>query len=80
MFVPGHGPVGQTLHLDWMDEYIGTINSLVREAINRGVTEAEIDKIAIPREYEHLIMPTIFPANLKFLYQRQITNGAVLVI
>jgi len=79
-FVPGHGPVGQTLHLDWMDEYIGTLNSLVREAINRGVTEAEIDKIAVPREYEHLIMPTFFPANLKFLYQKQITMGAGLVI
>jgi glyoxylase-like metal-dependent hydrolase (beta-lactamase superfamily II) len=71
-FVPGHGPVGQTLHLDWMDKYIGTLNSLVRETINRGATEAEIDKIAIPREYEHLIYPTFFQANLKFLYQRQL--------
>lgn len=80
IFVPGHGPVGQSLHLDWMDEYIGTLNSLVREAIHRGATEVEIDKIAIPREYEHLIMPTFFPANLKFLYQKQITSGAGLVI
>jgi len=79
-FVPGHGPIGQASHLNWMDEYIGTLNSLVRDAIHRGATELEIDKIAIPREYEHLIMPTFFPANLKFLYQRQITSGAGLVI
>jgi hypothetical protein len=55
-----------------MDEYIGTLNSLVREAINKGATESEIDKIVMPRDYEQLTMPTFFQANLKFLYQRQL--------
>jgi glyoxylase-like metal-dependent hydrolase (beta-lactamase superfamily II) len=72
MFVPGHGPIGQAISLDWMDEYIGTLNSLVREAINKGATESEIDKIVMPRDYEQLTMPTFFQANLKFLYQRQL--------
>jgi glyoxylase-like metal-dependent hydrolase (beta-lactamase superfamily II) len=73
-FVPGHGPVGQTLHLDWMDEYICTLDNLVREAIKKGATEEEIGEIALPREYQHLIYPTFFPENLKFLYQRQISR------
>jgi cyclase len=73
-FVPGHGPVGQAYHLDWMDEYIDTLNSLVREAIKKGATEEEIGKIALPREYQHLIFPSFFPANMKFLYQRQLRS------
>jgi hypothetical protein len=59
-----------------MDEYIDTLNALVREAIKRGVTEEKIDQIAMPKEYQHLIFPSFFPANLKFLYQRQIARGA----
>ena len=70
-FVPGHGPVGLAKHLDWMDAYIGTLNSLVREAINRGVPEAEIDQLSMPEEYQDLVYPNFFPANIKFLYQCQ---------
>ena len=71
IFVPGHGPVGQTSDLDWMDEYIDTLNALVRSAIENGGTEAEIGNIAMPNEYKPLIFPTFFPQNLVFLYQRQ---------
>ena len=70
-FVPGHGPVGQAFHLDWMDEYIGTLDSLVHEAIKKGSTEKEIGEIAMPGEYQHLIYPNFFLDNLKFLYKRQ---------
>jgi len=70
-FVPGHGPVGDARHLDWMDTYIGTLNLLVREAISRGMPEVEIDQIPMPEEYQDLVYPNFFPANLKFLYKRQ---------
>jgi len=75
-FVPGHGPVGQTRHLDWMDEYINTLNTLVSISIENGATEAETDKIAIPKEYQHLIFPTFFQSNIKFLYNRQMNSRA----
>jgi hypothetical protein len=75
-FVPGHGTVGQTRHLDWMDEYINTLNTLVSNAIENGATEAETDKIAIPKEYQHLIFPTFFQSNIKFLYNRQMNSRA----
>lgn len=78
IFVPGHGPVGQAGDLDWMDEYINTLNALVREARKREVSVDEIDKIAMPRNYQHLIFPTIFPENLKYLYQRQILSESKL--
>jgi hypothetical protein len=68
--VPGHGPIGQASHLAWMDGYIDTLNSIVREAINKGATEEELDKIDIPEDYQDLIMPTFFSANLKLLYKR----------
>ena len=74
IFVPGHGPVGQTLHLDWMDGYINTLDELVRKAMEKGASEEEIGKIAMPSEYKHLIFPTFFPQNLLFLYQRQLTS------
>jgi len=74
IFVPGHGPVGQSSDLDWMDEYINTTDELVRKAMEKGATEEEIGKIAIPDEYRHLIFPTFFPQNLLFLYQRQLTS------
>ena len=60
----GHGPVGQA-DLDGMDEYINTLNALVREARKQGVSVDEIDNIAdagqisaldlsdyIPRKFE----------------------------
>jgi len=71
IFVPGHGPVGQASHLNWMDEYIDTLNGLVREAIKNGTTKEEMDKILMPKEYQPLIFPSFFSANLQFLYQRQ---------
>src|SRR4030042_2866915 len=74
IFVPGHGPVGQASSLDWMDEYISSLNSLVCEAINRGATEDEIGKIAMPGEYKQLIFPNVFTANLKFIYKHQLTS------
>lgn len=79
IFVPGHGPVGQTLHLDWMDGYINTLDELVRKAMENRATEEDIGKIAMPSEYQRLIFPTFFPANLMFLYQRQKTCDAGLV-
>jgi cyclase len=78
-FVPGHGPVGQISHLDEMEEYINTLNTLVSKAIQKGVSEAEIDKIAMPAKYQHMIFPTFFTDNLRFLYQRQIRNESRLV-
>jgi len=78
-FVPGHGSVGKIEHLDMMDEYIDTLNALVREAIKQRATEEEIGKIAIPKEYQHWIFPSFFSANLQFLFKRQTTSGAELV-
>jgi cyclase len=75
-FVPGHGPVGQITHLDWMDEYIHTLNALVSEAIHRGATEADMDNIPIPGKYQHLPYAILFPVNLKCIYQQQMTLGA----
>jgi glyoxylase-like metal-dependent hydrolase (beta-lactamase superfamily II) len=71
-FVPGHGPVGDASQLDWMDEYIDTLNALVSEAIDRGATEEDVGGTAMPGKYQHLIFPNLFPANLKFLYQRRL--------
>jgi cyclase len=74
ILVPGHGPVGSFSALDWMDGYINTLNGIAREAIKKGVTLEEISQIPMPREYEHLMFPSFYPANLKFLYQRQLTK------
>ena len=76
IYVPGHGPVGQIAHLEWMDEYINTLNTLVREAIKSGATEAEMDNIAVPGKYQHLPYATFYPVNLKFIYRQQLTLGA----
>jgi glyoxylase-like metal-dependent hydrolase (beta-lactamase superfamily II) len=75
-FVPGHGRVGKIADLDWMDAYIDTLDELVREAIEHGATEADIEKLAMPENYQTLIFPSFFRANMKFLYQKQITSRA----
>ena len=79
ILVPGHGPVGQIEDLDEMDEYISTLYVLVNEAIINGANEEEIDKIAMPGKYQHLVFPALFKANLKFLYKRQMPSDAGLV-
>jgi hypothetical protein len=80
IFVPGHGPVGDASTLDWMDEYIDSLNAIINEAINKGATEEEIGLTGMPEEYKHLIFPNFFMANLKFLYQRQLASRAGLVL
>lgn len=74
-FVPGHGPVGDATHLDWMDGYINCLNSLAGEVVKKGGTEAELDSIDLPGEYQHLTFPNIFRDNLKLLYRRQLDKG-----
>ncbi len=74
ILVPGHGPVGQASALDWNDRYIITLNALVNEAMQNGITEDAISMSPMPREYEHLMFPSFYPSNLKFLFQRQLTK------
>ncbi len=74
VFVPGHGPVGQASAVDWMNEYIDCLNSIIDDAIDKGEMEDEIGRTGMPLEYEHLIFPNFFVANLKFLYQRQMAS------
>jgi hypothetical protein len=76
IFVPGHGPVGQAAHLDQLDDYIDTLRELVREAIHKGATEADIEKIGIPGKFQSWIIPTFFPSNLKHLYDKQVAGRA----
>jgi glyoxylase-like metal-dependent hydrolase (beta-lactamase superfamily II) len=80
IFVPGHGPVGDASTLDWMDEYIDSLNAIINAAINKGATQEEIGLTGMPEEYKHLIFPNFFMANLKFLYQRQLASRAGLVL
>lgn len=70
-FVPGHGPVSGPSGLDWMVEYIDTLQALVKEEIDQGASEEEAGRVAIPEKYTDLILPNFFRANLKFLYTRQ---------
>jgi cyclase len=79
ILVPGHGPVGHMAHLDGMEEYINTLNALVSKAIQSGISEQEIEKITIPEKYQHMIFPTFFTDNLRFLYRRQTKNASRLV-
>jgi glyoxylase-like metal-dependent hydrolase (beta-lactamase superfamily II) len=74
IYVPGHGPVGDPSHLDWLDKYINTLSSIVVDIISRGVPEEEIDKIAMPVEYKGMIFPKYFWVNLKYFYQRHVKN------
>jgi glyoxylase-like metal-dependent hydrolase (beta-lactamase superfamily II) len=78
-YIPGHGPVGNASQLDWMDGYIQCLNSLAGEVIRKGGDQAELEKVAIPVEYQHLLFPQFFMINLKFLYLRQIPSGTGLV-
>jgi cyclase len=73
-YVPGHGPIGGASELDWMVGYINCLNSLASGVIRRGSSEAELDKITIPREYIGLLFPQYFSVNLKFLYKCQMRD------
>jgi glyoxylase-like metal-dependent hydrolase (beta-lactamase superfamily II) len=71
IFVPGHGPVGKSTDLNWMDEYIETLDAMVSKAIANGATEEAIEKLPVPETYHHLLFPAMFLPNVKFLYQEQ---------
>jgi cyclase len=72
IFVPGHGPVGGIEHLDILAGYITKLNILAKEAVQRGISEGELDQVTIPDEYQHFIFSTFFAVNLRFMYHRQL--------
>jgi cyclase len=73
IFVPGHGPLAEASQLDWMLDYIECLDTLAGEVVNQGGTETDLGKIVIPIEYQCLLFPQMFPANLKFMYKRRIS-------
>jgi cyclase len=65
ILVPGHGPVGKMVHLDIEYGYINCLKELAQDAIRQNLSEDELTRIPIPREYEHFLFPTFFTANLQ---------------
>jgi cyclase len=72
IFVPGHGPVGDMKQLDNLVGYIKRLKMLVRDAIQSGIQEEQLDQIVMPNEYRHFTYPTFFITNIRFLYQHQL--------
>ena len=73
--VPGHGPVGNTSDVERMVRYLDRLETLVEEAMRKGMPEDELAHIHMPDEYRQWIFPSFFASNLKFLYQLRSAGG-----
>ncbi len=72
--IPGHGPTGTFQHLDVLDAYISRLKAEVQDALNQNLPEEKLANIPIPEEYGDFIFPVFFLANLKFLFQKELSN------
>ncbi|MBN1937699.1 MAG: MBL fold metallo-hydrolase [Anaerolineae bacterium] len=71
VFVPGHGPVGGKTHLKREQEYITTIETMVREAIAAGRSLDDLLKQRLPAPFDAWsIDGTAGEYNLRFVYER----------
>ena len=68
--VPGHGPIGQSQHIDTMVGYITTMHRIVENAVKDNIGLDDLKKIAIPDAYRCWWFGRFFAPNLASLYQR----------
>jgi cyclase len=71
-FVPGHGPVGHSVDLAQMSQYIQTLQALARQMVAAGQPEEEIDGMSIPEPYDDWLYASFFVENMHLLVQRQL--------
>lgn len=74
IFVPGHGPVADISQLDWMLDYLDSLDALAGEVVNQGRAEDELDKVIMPDEYRSLLFPQYFKANLRYIYKQRVSS------
>ena len=66
--VPGHGPVGALADVATLRCYLSDCKTLVREAVTRGVTAAQIAALPPPAAYADWDARAIFADNLRHLH------------
>jgi len=72
VFVPGHGPVGQTSDLSLMSQYIQSIENIVTNMIKSGKPMEQAYLEPVPPPFDTWLSPdNFFVTNLKFLYNLQ---------
>jgi glyoxylase-like metal-dependent hydrolase (beta-lactamase superfamily II) len=69
--VPGHGPVGTTADLDFMQHYLRTLQSIVAEIKAQGGTADTAANHPIPAEFSHLVnLAGMYQDSMRFLFER----------
>jgi glyoxylase-like metal-dependent hydrolase (beta-lactamase superfamily II) len=69
--VPGHGPVGTTADLDFMQHYLRTLQSIVAEIKAQGGTADTAANHPIPDEFSHLVnLAGMYQDSMHFLFER----------
>ena len=71
--VGGHGPVGSLADVDAMQAYIQEMQTLVRQAIQSGVSREEIARLPVPAKYIDWLFPNFYQENVLFLFKRYST-------
>jgi glyoxylase-like metal-dependent hydrolase (beta-lactamase superfamily II) len=67
--VPGHGPVGTLTDCATTRQYIAELKILAEDVLRRGGTADDAVALPIPSSYAGWDAPTVFPDNMRFLYQ-----------
>jgi len=69
--VPGHGPVGRSVDLSVMTQYIQSLESIAANMVKSGKSAEEVSLQPIPSPFETwwLFFDNFFVANLEFLYK-----------
>ena len=68
--VPGHGPIGTAADATSTRQYIADLQALAEDvAVRAGGSEDDAAALPIPYEYTDWEAPSVFPANMRFLYK-----------
>jgi len=68
-FVPGHGAVGSRKEVEEFRGYFKELQSLVKEAVDRGDTMEQVTKdLTVPPKFSSYRFQNFFPANVQKMY------------
>ena len=70
MVVPGHGTVGDGWAIVRTRQYITDLQNLVLAVRDAGGDVAALEALPLPAPYAAWESPSVFTANLRFLYER----------
>jgi cyclase len=75
-FIPGHGPLGTSVDVYRLVDYIQDCQHIAQTLVAQGtISQAEVDATPIPEIYQDFAIPNFFYANLRYMVDKKLKKN-----